>query len=83
MVWILDAMAQTACGRRMTMTVADWIRGMTDLELAMFFENVIHERDVHLIEKLAKQGVVLDLVELRPVAVAKQLEYLQSPFGGE
>ena len=62
------------------MTVADWIRGMTDLELAQFFENVIHERDVHLIEKLAKQGVVIDLVELRPVAVAKQLEYLQSPF---
>lgn len=67
----------------MSMTVADWIRGMTDLELAMFFENVIHERDVHLIEKLAKQGVVIDLVELRPVAVAKQLEYLQSPFEGE
>ena len=62
------------------MTIADWIRGMTDIELAEFFENLIHERDVIMIKKLAEKGVVFELVELRPMAVAKHLRYLQSPF---
>ena len=66
------------------MTVAEWIRGMTDLELARFLEMILHEREMIIIEKLNAQGVKADLVEMRPLSVAQHLKFLKSPWkGGE
>ena len=64
------------------MTVAEWIRGMTDLELAQFLEMIIHERDLHMSEKLAKQGFTVSLVEMPTLSVAEHLKFLQSTWKG-
>lgn len=66
------------------MTIADWIRSMDDLELAQFLEMILHERELLITEKLAKQGFSVSLVEMPELSVAEHLKFLQSPFeGGE
>ena len=65
------------------MTVADWIRGMTDEELAAFITGLISERDHVMSEKLAEQGIPNSLIEIPAVSMARHLEYLQSPFEEE
>ena len=62
------------------MTVADWIRGMTDEELAAFITGLISERDHVMSEKLAEQGIPNSLIEIPAVSMARHLEYLQSPM---
>ena len=62
------------------MTVADWIRGMTDEELAAFFTGLISERDHVMSKKLAEQGIPNSLIEIPAVSMARHLEYLQSPM---
>ena len=64
------------------MTVADWIRGMTDEELAAFLTALISERDHVMSEKLAAQGIPNSLIEIPAVSMARHLEYLQSPLKG-
>ena len=61
------------------MTVADWIRGMTDLELAEFITGLISERDLVISKKLAENGVSNSLVEIPAISLARHLEYLQRP----
>ena len=65
------------------MTVADWIRGMTDEELAAFITGLISERDHIMSEKLAEQGVPNSLIEIPAVSIARHLEYLRRPFEEE
>lgn len=65
------------------MTIADWIRGMTDDELAAFITAIISERDHVMSEKLAEHGVPNSLVEIPAVSFARHLEYLQRPFEEE
>jgi hypothetical protein len=64
----------------MTMTVADWIRSMTDEELAAFITGIISERDHVMSEKLAKQGIPNSLIEIPAVSLVRHLEYLQQPM---
>ena len=61
------------------MTVADWIRGLTDIELAEFITGIISERDHVMSEKLAEQGVPNSLIEIPAISVARHLEFLQRP----
>lgn len=61
------------------MTVADWIRSMTDLELAAFLYEILHQRDLIITEKLAEQGVQHTLVEVPAISIAKHLKFLKSP----
>lgn len=65
------------------MTVADWIRSMTDIELAQFIEMILSEREKIMCEKLATQGVVVSLIEMPVISVSNHLEYLQSSIDGE
>lgn len=65
------------------MTVADWIRGMTDIELAEFITGIISERDHIMSEKLAEHGVPNSLIEIPAISVARHLEYLRRPFEEE
>lgn len=65
------------------MTVADWIRGMTDEELAAFLTGIISEKDHVMSEKLAEQGVPNSLIEIPAISMACHLKYLQRPFEGE
>lgn len=65
------------------MTVADWIRSMTDMELAQFLEMILSERDKVICEKLSKQGIAIRLIETPVISVKKHLEYLQSQMEGE
>lgn len=65
------------------MTIADWVRGMTDFELAAFLTELISERDRFMSEKLADQGVPNSLIEIPAVSMARHLEYLQRPFEEE
>ena len=65
------------------MTIADWIRGMTDEELAAFLTAIISERDRVMSEKLFEQGIPNSLVEIPFVSLARHLEYLQRPFKEE
>lgn len=65
------------------MTVADWIRNMTDEELAAFITGLISERDHIMSEKLAEQGVPNSLIEIPVVSMARHLEYLRGPFEKE
>jgi hypothetical protein len=65
------------------MTVADWIRSMTDIELAQFIEMILSEREKIMCEKLAAQGVVVSLIEMPVISVSNHLEYLQSSIDGE
>ena len=62
------------------MTVADWIRGMTDEELAAFITGLISERDHVMSEKLTEQGIPNSLIEIPAVSLARHLEYLQRPY---
>lgn len=62
------------------MTVADWIRSMTDEELAAFITALISERDHVMSEKLAAQGVPNSLIEIPAISLARHLEYLQQPM---
>lgn len=62
------------------MTVADWIRSMTDLELAEFITGIISERDHVMSEKLAENGVSNTLIEIPAISVASHLEFLQRPI---
>lgn len=61
----------------LTMTVADWIRGMTDEELAAFITELLSERDHVMSEKLAEQGVPNSLIEIPAISMACHLEFLQ------
>lgn len=61
------------------MTVADWIRSMTDEELAVFLNAILHERDVSMTKKLAEQGIANSLIEIPVASVAKHLAFLRSP----
>ena len=65
------------------MTVADWIRGMTDEELAAFLTGLISERDHVMSEKLAEHGVPNSLIEIPIVSMARHLEYLRRPYEKE
>ena len=62
------------------MTVADYIRSMTDMELAGFLHAVIAERDVVVSKQLARQGIQSTLIEFPAVSLKRHLEYLQSPI---
>jgi hypothetical protein len=62
------------------MTVADWIRSMTDEELAAFLTSLISERDHVMSEKLAEQGIPNSLIEIPAISLARHLEYLQGPM---
>ena len=62
------------------MTIADWIRGMTDEELAAFITGLISERDHVMSEKLAEQGVPNSLIEIPAISQARHLEYLRRPY---
>jgi hypothetical protein len=65
------------------MTVGDWIRGMTDMELAQFLEMILSERDKVMCEKLAERGVVISLIEMPVLSVKHHFKYLQSEMKGE
>lgn len=65
------------------MTVADWIRCMTDEELAAFITGLISERDRVMSEKLAEQGVPNSLIEIPAISLARHLEYLRRPYEEE
>lgn len=65
------------------MTVADWIRNMTDEELAAFITTLISERDHVMSEKLAEQGIPNSLIEIPVLSVSNNLKYLQSEMEGE
>ena len=66
------------------MTVADYIRSMTDMELAGFMHAIIAERDAIVGEQLARQGIQSTLIEFPAVSLANHLKYLQSYLeGGE
>lgn len=65
------------------MTVADWIRSMTDEELAAFITGLISERDHVMSEKLAEQGVPNSLIEIPAISMARHLEYLRRPYEEE
>lgn len=65
------------------MTVADWIRGMTDEELAAFITGLISERERVMSQKLAEQGVPNSLIEFLPISLARHLEYLRRPYEEE
>lgn len=65
------------------MTVADWIRCMTDEELAAFITVLISERDRVMSEKLAEQGVPNSLIEIPAISLARHLEYLRRPYEEE
>lgn len=65
------------------MTIADWIRGMTDQELAAFITGLISERDRVMSEKLAAQGVPNSLIEIPVVSMARHLEHLRRPYEEE
>ena len=64
-------------------TIADWIRNMTDEELAAFLTAIISERDHVMFEKLAEPGVPNSLIEIPAISIARHLEYLQRPFEKE
>jgi hypothetical protein len=65
------------------MTVADWIRNMTDEELAAFITALLSERDHVMSEKLDKQGIPNSLIEIPVLSVSNHLKYLQSEMEGE
>jgi hypothetical protein len=61
------------------MTVGDWIRSLTDIELAVFLQTTLSERDKVVCEKLAKShGIKIELIEMPDLSVAKHLKYLRS-----
>ena len=60
-------------------TNADRIRAMSDEELAVLFETIMHERDVIMIEKLNKQGIEASLVEAPELSMKNHLQWLQQP----
>lgn len=62
------------------MTVADWIRSMTDEELAAFLTALISERDHVMSKKLDKQGIPNSLIEIPEVSYLRHLEYLRQPM---
>lgn len=62
------------------MTVADWIRSMTDEELAAFITGLLSERDHVMSEKLDAQGIPNSLIEIPEVSYLRHLEYLQQPM---
>ena len=61
------------------MTIADWIRGMTDIELAQFLEAIMSEYDKVMSDKLSAQGIPHSLIEMPTLSVAHHLQFLQSP----
>ena len=44
----------------------DRIRNMSIEEMATLFYGIIHERDVHLLEKLKEAGMEASLIEMSP-----------------
>lgn len=62
------------------MTVADYIRSLTDEGLAKFFYTLLHERDLLVTKQLTEQGIQNSLISMPGVSIAKHLKYLQSPF---
>jgi hypothetical protein len=71
--------AQTACGGP-TMTVADWIRSLSDIELAQLLYTLLHERDLLVSKKLAEQCIQSSVIEMPIVSLANHLRYLRSPM---
>ena len=61
------------------MTIAEWIRGMTDIELAQFLEAIMSEYDKVMSDKLAAQGVPHSLIEMPALSVVHHLQFLRSP----
>lgn len=62
------------------MTIADWIRSMTDEELAAFIAALLSERDKVMSKKLEAQGIPNSLIEIPAISLARHLEYLQGPM---
>lgn len=65
------------------MTNADWIRSMTDEELATFLTALLSERDRIISKQFAEKGVPNTLVEIPIVSYARHLEYLKRPYEEE
>lgn len=62
------------------MTVADWIRSMTDEELAVFITALLSARDHAMSEKLDALGIPNSLIEIPEVSYLRHLKYLQQPM---
>jgi hypothetical protein len=62
------------------MTVADWIRSRSDMELAVFLTELISKRDHLMSEKLAEQGISNSLIEVPELSVLNNLTYLRQPM---
>lgn len=61
------------------MTVAEWLRSRSDIELARFLDLLLTEWVKVLSERLAEQGVPHSIVEFPALSVANHLEMLQGP----
>lgn len=61
------------------MTVDDFIRSMSDLEMAQFLEVIISARDQVMSKKLQEQGVPNTLIEMPVLSVAYHLAFLRKP----
>ena len=64
------------------MTIADWIRGATDIELALLLEKINHKRDEAMFEQLRKHGFAGTFTEIRPLNVVHYLKFLRTPLKG-
>ena len=64
------------------MTVADWIRGATDIELALLLERINHTRDEAMIKQLSEKGFAATFTEIRPFNVVHYLNFLRTPLEG-
>ena len=60
-------------------TNADFIRGMSDIELAKFLEQVMSERDAIMSERLTEQGVPNSLISMPTISIAHHLAFLRRP----
>ena len=65
------------------MTNGDWIRSMSDIELATFFETLLSEREAIISERLTAQGIPNSIVSMPGVSVLNHLKFLRSPFESE
>ena len=67
------------CGRiqNMPQTNADLIRNMKDEELADLFWNILHERDLIMIQKLNDHGIEASLIEMPDRDFSAHLKWLQ------
>ena len=57
----------------------DRIRNMSIDDMATLFYEIIHERDVHLLEAMAEKGIEASLLEASPeVHIAYHKQWLES-----